>query len=210
MGSTLLSSWVISATPLPPSCFPFIIHKSSENVSLIVSCLGMNERISDPLTFQLPFWEGIAQLLAAAPRLRRLFCTHIDLNNSIWSFRLPPQMRAAFRLRNGLGGRVFALVRLPFGCKFSPVFYQRILGDLVTPLVPLHMELLHYLDVFLLVGSNPEEVQAVTDRMVAALRAVFLIVSQMSTLQLVHNIFFLGKWLDLEGREIRSHPRACL
>ena len=70
MTATLLGSGVISATPLPPSCFPFIIPKSSEKVSLILSCLGMNERISDPPTFQLPSWEGIARLLAETPRSR--------------------------------------------------------------------------------------------------------------------------------------------
>ena len=61
MASTLMSSGVIGETPLLPSCFPFIIPKSSEQVSLILSCLGMNERIGDPPTFQLPSWEGIAQ-----------------------------------------------------------------------------------------------------------------------------------------------------
>ena len=176
MASTLLSSRVISATPLPPSCFPFIIPKSSEKVSLIMSCLGMNEQIGDPPTFQLPSWEGIAQLLAATPQCRRLFCAHVDLTNAFWSFRLPPQMRAAFRFRDRLGGQVFALDRLPFGWKISPIFCQRILGDLVRPLVPPHMELLHYLDDFLLVGSVPEEVQAVTDRIVATLRAASFIV----------------------------------
>ena len=44
----------------------------------------------------------------------------------------------------------------------------------------------------------------------AALRAASFIVSQKSTLQPVQKIFFLGKWLDLEAREIRSHPRAFL
>ena len=119
-------------------------------------------------------------------------------------------MRAAFRFGDRPDGQVFALDRLPFGWKFSPIFCQHILGDLVRPLVPPHMELLNYLDNFLLVGSNPEEVQAVTDRIVAALRAASFIVSQKSTLQPVHKIFFLGKWLDLEAREIRSHPRAFL
>ena len=70
------------------------------------------------------------------------------------------------------------------------------------------MELLHYLDDFLLVGNYPEEVQAVTDRVVAAVRAASFVVSRKSTLQPVQKIFFLGKWLDLEGREIKLHPRA--
>ena len=33
---------------------------------------------------------------------------------------------------------------------------------------------------------------------------------QKSTLHPVQKIFFLGNWLDLEAREIRSHPRAFL
>ena len=44
----------------------------------------------------------------------------------------------------------------------------------------------------------------------AALQAASFIVSQKSTLHLVQKVFFLGKWLDLEAREIRSHPRAFL
>ena len=154
MASTMMNSGVISETPLPPSYFPFIIPKSSEKVSLILSCLGMNEQIGDPPTFHLPSWEGIAQLLATTLRSQRLFCTHVDLTNAFWSFRPPQEMRAAFRFRDRPGGQVFALDRLPFGWKFSPIFCQRILGGSVRPLVPPHMELLHYLDDFLLVGSG--------------------------------------------------------
>ena len=58
---------MISETPLPPSCFPFIIPKSSEKVRLILSCLGMNYPIGDPPTFHLPSWEGIAHMLATTP-----------------------------------------------------------------------------------------------------------------------------------------------
>ena len=82
MASTTLNSRVISETLLPPSCFPFIIPKSSEKVSLILSCLGTNKRIGDPPTFQLPSWEGIAQMLATTPPSRRLFCTHVDPTNA--------------------------------------------------------------------------------------------------------------------------------
>ena len=205
IASTLMNSGVISETPLPPSCFPFIIPKSSEKVSLILSCSEMKERIGDPPTFQLPSWERKAQLVAATPWSSRFFCTHVDLTNPFWSFRLPQEMRVAFRFRGRPGGHVFALDRLPLGWKFSSIFCQRILCDLVRPLVPPHMELLHYLNDFLLVGSEPEEVQAVTERVVAALHAALFIVSQKSTLHPVHKIFLLGKWLDLEATEIRPH-----
>ena len=91
MASTLMNSGVISETPLPPSCFPFIIPKSSKKVNLIVSCLGMSERIGDPPTFHLPSWEGLAQKLSTTPRSRRLFCTHVDLTNAVWEFSPPPR-----------------------------------------------------------------------------------------------------------------------
>ena len=76
--------------------------------------------------------------------------------------------------------------------------------------MPPHMEPLHCLHDSLIVGSNPEQVQAVTDRIVGAPRATSFIVSQNSTLQPVQKIFFLGKWLGLEAREIRFHSRAFL
>ena len=128
MASTLLNSGVLSATPLPPPCFPFIIPESSEKVSLILSYLGMNERIEDPLTFQLPSCEGIAQLLASTPWSCPLYCTHVDLTSAFWSFRLPPAMRTAFRFRARPGGQVFALDRLPVGWKFPPFFASAFWG----------------------------------------------------------------------------------
>ena len=63
----------------------------------------------------------------------------------------------------------------------------------MRPLVPPHMELLHYLDDFLIVGSNPEEVEAVTDRVVEAQRAAPFIVSQKSTLQPAQVVGLGGK-----------------
>ena len=214
MASALMKSGVISETPLPPSCIPFIIPQSSEKVSLILSCLGMIERIGDPPTFHLPSWEEIAQMLATTPQSRRLFCTHVDLTNAFRSFRLPPETRAAFRFRDRPGGRVFAMDRRPFGWKFSPISCQRILGDFVRTLVPPHMELLHYPDDILLCvggGGDPAEVQAMTDRVVAALQAASFIVSQKSTVHPIQKIFFwvsgwtlrlgsLGRTLGLSGR----------
>ena len=96
MASTLMHSGVISRTPLPPLCFPFIILKNSEKVSLILFCLGMNEWIGDPPNFELPSWEGIAQMLASTPRPRHRFCTHVDLTNAFCSFCLPPEMLFVF------------------------------------------------------------------------------------------------------------------
>ena len=41
------------------------------------------------------------------------------------------------------------------------------------------------------------------DWVAAALQEASFVVSRKSTLQPVQKIFFLGKWLDVEGREMR-------
>ena len=55
-----------------PSVFPFIIPKSSRKVSLILSCVGLNEESPDPPRFALPSWEGICRLLNQTPPGQRL------------------------------------------------------------------------------------------------------------------------------------------
>ena len=44
--------------------------------------------------------------------------------------------------------------RLPFGWKFSPYLCQRILRDLLRLHIPQGVELLHYLDDFVLVSAD--------------------------------------------------------
>ena len=52
------------------------------------------------------------------------------------------------------GGPVVGATRLPFGWKFSPYLCQRILGDLLRRLIPQDVDLLHYLDDFVLVSTD--------------------------------------------------------
>ena len=110
-----------SRTRPPPSIFPFIIPKSSAKVSLIMSCVGMNEFKGKPLGFDLLSWEGVARFLARAPPGVWYYATHVDLSNAFWSFVLPPHARRAFRFRATRGGTVYSLDRLPFGWKYSPI-----------------------------------------------------------------------------------------
>ena len=42
-----------------PLVFPFIIPKSSWKVSLILSCVGLNDQSPEPPSFTLPSLEGI-------------------------------------------------------------------------------------------------------------------------------------------------------
>ena len=65
--ATLDEAQVLRPDTSPPSVFPFIIPKSSAKVSLILSCVGMNELKGKPPGFDLLSWEGVARFLAGAP-----------------------------------------------------------------------------------------------------------------------------------------------
>ena len=76
--------------PPPPMCYPFVIPKSSEKVSLILSCVKINKSDGGkPPTFRLDSWEDLARSLSAFPPDVDLYGLHIDLKNAFWSFCLP-------------------------------------------------------------------------------------------------------------------------
>ena len=104
--ATLDEAQVLKPDASPPSVFPFIIPESSAKVSLILSCVGMNDFKGKPPGFDLPSWEGVARFLAEAPAGVRNYATHVDLSNAVWSFVLPAHARRAFRFRATGGGRL--------------------------------------------------------------------------------------------------------
>ena len=85
------------------------------------------------------------------------------------------------------------------------------LSEIVSPLIPQGVVLLHYLDDFLLVCANVELLASVTKRVAKVLaRHAFIFGLFFSTLSPVTRIFFLGKWLDLTARTLTPHPCAFL
>ena len=191
--ATFREARVLQPESSPPSVFPFIIPKSRAKVSLILSCVGMNEFKGKPPGFDLPSWEGVARFLAGAPPGVQYYATHVDLSNAFWSFVLPPHARRAFRFRATGGGTVYSLDRLPFGWKYSPIICQFALSEIVTPLILEGILLLHYMDDFLLIGPNPAELARITALVAEALRTHGFIVSPKATLSPVERIFLLGK-----------------
>ena len=97
------------------------------------------------------------------------------------------------------GGTVYSLDRLPFVWKYFPIICQLALSEIVAPLIPEGIVLLHYIDDFLLIGPDPAELTRVTTLVAEALRRHGFIVSPKSTLNPVECIFFLGKWLHLSA-----------
>ena len=101
---------------LPPTCWPFIIPKTSEKVSLILSCVKQNKMDGcTPPRFSLRSWEQLRKRLVIFFLGVPLYGTHIDLKNAFWSFVLPESATTLLRLRSGPSGPVVGLGRLPFG-----------------------------------------------------------------------------------------------
>ena len=59
-------------------------------------------------------------------------------------------------------------------------------------------------------SQQPVRLRAITSRAVRALEEAGFLVSAKSTLEPVTEIFFLGKYVNLDVRTIRSHPQAFL
>ena len=68
---------------LPPTCWPFIVPKTSEKVFLILSCVKQNGLDGcTPPRFSLRSWEQLSQLLVTFYPGVPLCGTHIDLKNA--------------------------------------------------------------------------------------------------------------------------------
>ena len=78
---------------------------------------------------------------------------HSDLGNCFWSLRLPEDFWGAFRISDG-EGRVLAFRCLPFGRKYSPILYQRVLERLMEEARLVGVLILVYLDDVLIVGQG--------------------------------------------------------
>ena len=106
----------------PPTCWPFIIPKTSEKVPLILSCIKPNGLDGcTPLTFSLRSLQQLSKLLITFYPGVPLYGTHVDLKNAFWRFVPPESPHTVFRMRPGSSGRVVGLGRLPFGWKYSPL-----------------------------------------------------------------------------------------
>ena len=140
----------------PPTCWPFIITKTSEQVSLIPICVqqnGLDGCTPRPPLFSLRSWEQLSKLLVTFDPGVPLYRTYIDLKNASWSFVLPESARTLFRLRSGPIGRVVGLGRLPFGWKYTPFICQQALARLVEQALSPDILLVHYLNDFFVISS---------------------------------------------------------
>ena len=197
--------------PPPPTCYPFVIPKSSEKVSLILSCVKINKSDGPkPPSFGLDSWEDLARSLSAFPLGVGLYGVHIDLKNAFWSFCLPQGARQVFRFRSAPGAPPVALSRLPFGWKYSPYLCQTSLARILGGVLPPEILLVHYLDDFVLVFTDREVLREAGRSAVRALIEAGFLISPKSVLDPVPVASFLGKELALQVRQIKSHEQALL
>ena len=136
--------------PLPPTCYPFVIPKSSEKVSLILSCVKQNKQVgSVPPTFQLDSWVDLARALS------RIYSGFTSTSRTLSGPSAShPGPGSFFLFRPGLGLPAVELGRLPFSWKYSPYFCPTALARVLQGVLPLGMRLVHYLDDFLLVYTD--------------------------------------------------------
>ena len=178
---------------------------------MILSCVKINKSDgAKPPTFRLDSWEDLAKSLSAFPPDVGLYGLHIDLKNAFWSFCLPQGARQVFRFRPAPGAPPVALSRLPFGWKYSPYLCQTSLACILRGVLPPEILLVHYLDDFLLVFTDREVLREAGRAAVRALIEAGFLISPKSVLDPVPVASFLGKELDLQTRQIRSHEQALL
>ena len=163
-----------------------------------------------PPTFRLDSWEDLARSLSAFPPDVGLYGLHIDLKNAFWSFCLPQRARQIFRFRPAPGVPPVALSRLPFGWKYSPYLCQTSLGRILRGVLPPEILLVHYVDDFLLVFTDREVLREAGRSAVRALIEAGFLISPKSVLDPVPVASFLGKELELQARQIKSHEQAVL
>ena len=202
-----------TADPPPPpfTCYPFVIPKSSEKVSLILSCIKINKSDgAKPPTYRLDSWEDLARSLSAFPLDVDFYGVHIHLKNAFWSFCLPPEARRIFRFRPAPGALPVVLSRLPFGWKYSSYLCQTSLARVLRGVLPPEILLVHYLDDFLLVLTDSEVLREAGRSAVRALIEAGFLISPQSVLEPVPVASFLGKELNLATRQIKSHEQALL
>ena len=178
---------------------------------MILSCVKINKSDgAKPPTFRLDSWEDLARSLSAFPPDVSLYGLHIDLKNAFWSFCLPQGARQIFRFRPAPGAPPVALSRLPFGWKYSPYLCQTSLARILRGVLPPEILLVHYLDDFLLIFTDREVLREAGRSAVRALIEAGFLISPKSVLDPVPVASFLGKELDLQARQIKSHEQALL
>ena len=192
----------------PQTCWPFIILKTFEKVSLILSCVKQNGMDGcNPPRFSLRSWEQLSKLLVTFYPGVPLYGTDIDLKKTFWSFVLPESAHTVFRLRSGPSGRVVGLGRLLFGWKYSHFTCQQTLARIVERVLPPDILLVHYLDDFLLVHHDEGYLRDNTANTVIALGREGFIVSPKNVFEPAIQLVFLEKWLDLLERIWCGHMR---
>ena len=101
--------------PLRATCWPFVIPKSTEKVSLIFNLVEFNESLHKPLSFSLDAREQISKKLADWPADRPLFCTHVDLKNAFGVLSCQDGTRGPFG--SGCVGKVWRECFVCRGCR---------------------------------------------------------------------------------------------
>ena len=102
-----------------------VIPKNSQKCALIFACVGLNDaNWRKPPQCRLPQVEQVTRLMAAAGH--EAYLGKIDLSNCFWSLRMPSRWCRVFRVNTPQG--CFRWLTLPFGWKYSPILWQKLVS----------------------------------------------------------------------------------
>jgi hypothetical protein len=205
MLTKLTEQGLLIPTEGAPNLHPFLIPKNKIKCSIIMHTKHANSILPKPPPFHLVSWESLDADLSRLPRDQEFYASHVDVSNAFWSFKLPRKLRRSFRMK-GAGGVILAMTSLPFGWSYSPILCQKVFEHIAKGVVPGHLFLYVYIDDFLIVGRDREEVRRATRLLVEELTRLGFLVSPKSTLDPTHALKFLGKHLDFRIRTIQATP----
>ena len=124
------------------------------------------------------------------------------VSNCYWSILMPKRWRDIFQV--SVSGQGYAWSSLPFGWKYSPVIWQRLMGGLVENSVfDLQVRPFTYLDDGLAAGARRDLKRAVR-RLRGGLQRARFVVSPKSSMEPTRVLDFVGKIFDTKRRRMEN------
>ena len=114
--------------------------------------------------------------------------------NCYWSIHLPPNLTRA--IREGVGDRSFAIVRVPFAWHQAPGLVQHLIATVIAHVDPEGVVVVQYLDDILVVGKQKQEVHKVTHDVTSALSTAGFMIGAKSILTPVAEVTWMGKTMN--------------
>ena len=200
-----LASLEASGALVEPSVDPLVWHviyaipKRSDDVSrarLIADLRSANVLMPAPPAFALPSFLEVAR----RDRSRAAWAAKLDISSAFYAIGVGAEARRHFAAVAPDGRRI-EWAGMPMGWTWAPVIFHRCLGPLRVFLASQGLDVINYLDDFLVLGASADGVQSDLETLADRLHELRFVVSSPKTSAPSRQLVFLGMGLDLETAE---------